>query len=106
MADWLPELTDDDLATLQEALEAWESKDAAGEMFGDVIEALLTDRMPERQAQGVAATRAAQKLKAQRAQAVRKERSVILRAKLLTLRDRRRVESAAAAAIAPIDPCD
>ena len=89
--DWLPELSDDDLATLLEALEAWERKDDAGTMFGDVVEMILGGDDPRMQ-QRVREARAADVRKRQQAVEVRKERSILLRAKLLTLRDRRRVE--------------
>lgn len=88
MGEWLPELTDDDLETLMEALVAWESKDAAGEMFSDVVEFAIGD--PAKRA-NFAAERQRERLATQRAKTGLRERSVILRAKLLTLRDRRRV---------------
>lgn len=91
MADWLPELHDDDLGTLIEALEAWESKDDSGEIIGELFESILAGRDPQAKAQ-FEAVRNADKQKRVRAKANRKERSVLLRAKLLTLRDRRRVE--------------
>jgi hypothetical protein len=89
--DWLPELDDDDLAVLVEALEAWESKDAAGEMFDDVVEMIVTGGEPGGHAR-MREERRIQKLDRDRAKKQRKERSILLRAKLLTLRDRRRVE--------------
>lgn len=92
--DWLPELDDDDLAILMEALEAWESKDAAGEMFGDVVEMIVTGGGEPRDSRHarIREERRIQRLDRDRAKAQRKERSVLLRAKLLTLRDRRRVD--------------
>jgi hypothetical protein len=89
--DWLPELTDDDLATLLDALEAWETKGAAGEMFGDLLEAVIADK-DARTGENIRSARAREKDKAAREKRLRKEQSVILRAKLLTLRDRRRIE--------------
>lgn len=94
MTDWLPELSDDDLDTLGQALEAWELKDSAGEMLGDVIEMMVLGG-DERERAAIKQQRGQQKLQRQRDQAQRKERSVLLRAKLLTLRDRRRVERVA-----------
>lgn len=92
MTDWLPELDDDDLATLIEALEAWEHKDAAVEMFGDVVGALIDDKRDPAASARFKTERDREKLTHARARAVRKERSILLRAKLLMLRDRRRVE--------------
>jgi hypothetical protein len=87
--DWLPELTDHDLATLAEALQAWESKDLATEIMGYVIDWFLA-----RSGREASPERATEIEQLEREKAVRKERSVVLRAKLLTLRDRRRVEDA------------
>lgn len=92
MADWLPELTDDDLGTLIDALEAWESKDQAGEMLGDVLGAMLTRDDPRAKHELEQRMRSDQLMR-DRAKGMRKERSVMLRAKLLTLRNRRRVDS-------------
>ena len=89
--DWLPELADDDLATLMEALEAWEVKDQASEMFGDVMEAVVTTP-GTRESQAFVESRQREKQKRDAAKSARKERSVLLRAKLLMLRERRRTE--------------
>lgn len=91
MTDWPPELGDDDLATLIEALEAWEHKDDSSEMFGDILDVIMDEKNPQKRA-AVQEARAAQKLEMKRKKDSRKERSVLLRAKLLTLRDRRRVD--------------
>jgi hypothetical protein len=96
IADWLPELTDDDLTTLAEAMEAWESKDLSGEMLGDVLGAMLVDRRDVTAKAKYEEEHAREQLKRDRVKAVRKERSVVIRAKLLTLRERRRVERAIA----------
>ena len=88
--DWLPEFGDDDLDTLMEALEAWESKDQASEMFGDLVGAVMMRDVGE--TTEFAQHQSREKIKRERAKVARKERSVLLRAKLLTLRDRRRVE--------------
>ena len=89
--DWLPELSDDDLDTIVDALETWESKGASGEMFADMVGMMIGASSPKMEAD-VARAQAQEQVKRDRAKAVRKERSVLLRAKLLTLRDRRRVE--------------
>lgn len=91
MTDWLPELSDDDLATLMEALEAWEDKDASSEMFGDVMEMIVTPQDPDAKVQ-LRESRERDKITRRQQKAVRKERSVLLRAKLLTLRNGRRVD--------------
>ncbi len=91
MTDWIPELDDDDLNTLVDALEAWESKDQAAEMFGDIVDTVLGANDP-RAAHALADRRRDSQQQARREKSVRKERSILLRAKLLTLRNRRRVE--------------
>lgn len=91
MTDWLPELGDDDLATLLEALEAWEVKDSGGDFMMDMFSEVITRDDPRARA-AIADKVSEMKLKREREKTVRKERSVLLRAKLLTLRARRRVE--------------
>lgn len=89
--DWLPELADDDLDTLIEALEAWESKDIAGDMMVTLFDSVLTQKHGEMPPQ-VAKERYTENLRREAAKKLRKERSVMLRAKLLTIRDRRRAQ--------------
>jgi len=89
------DLTDDDLTTLVEALEAWESKDTAGEMFGDMIAMMFTKDDPVQKAK-FESELSADRVKRDRAKAIRKERSIILRAKLLFLRNSRRVDDVTA----------
>ncbi len=91
MTDWLLELDDSDLETLIDALEAWESKDMAGDIMGTLLDSVLSQKhrgMPadvsEQRRRDVAEREANKRM--------RKERSVLLRAKLLTIRDRRRAE--------------
>jgi hypothetical protein len=85
--DDLPELDDDDLAVLGEALEAWEHKDAASEIFGDMLEAFAGGH---RTVASLHESRAKEKADALRERTIRKERSVLLRAKLIAIRKRRR----------------
>lgn len=90
MTDWMPELGDDDLDVLMDALEAWESKDLSGEIMGSVLDSMLTRREP--MPPEVMMQRQLDKDQKERDKRTRKERSVMLRAKLLTIRDRRRAE--------------
>jgi hypothetical protein len=91
-------LTDDDLDTLVDALEAWESKDFGGEMLGDLVGAMVFSKSgdPNEKARYEADMETERK-KRERARAHRKERSVLLRAKLLTIRNERRVARVASA---------
>lgn len=89
--DWVPELGDDDLDVLMEALEAWESKDLFGNAMGDMLEDLLTRKVGPMEPEAVMQRRM-QKERQEHDKRSRKERSVLLRAKLITLRDRRRAE--------------
>lgn len=90
--DTLMDLTDDDLTTLVEALEAWETKDFSGELMGMMLESVLAKGDDNQRAQREA-QRELEKAKRERQKEIRKEQSVILRAKLLVIRNRRRVES-------------
>jgi hypothetical protein len=102
MADWLPELDDDDIATLVDALEAWEQKDLSGEIFSDILDTVMTSK-EQRVADDYKRARRDERQTRERDRAVRKERSVMLRAKLLTLRNRRRVERLTANAVPDVD---
>lgn len=85
-----------DLDTLIEAVEAWESKDAFGELMGVVFEAIAGPRdRYEREAWLTkrAAEREARSRDLEDTRRVRKERSVLLRAKLIAIRDRIEVET-------------
>lgn len=97
-------LSDDDLETLIDALQVWESKGAMGEMMGDLFGAILMkDSSPEKAKYET--ERQTARDKAKRETAVRKERSIILQAKILSIRnDRRigRIESAVSAGA--VDP--
>jgi hypothetical protein len=84
-------LTDDDLDTLVDSLEAWENKGFAGEVMGDLMGAMLMDRKNPEQVASFERERLAQRAKAEREKVARKERSIILRAKLLSIRNERRV---------------
>lgn len=88
---WLPDISDDDIGVLLEALEAWETKDAAGELFGDVFGAVIAGKDAVLKAE-MDNRMQSEKVKRERAKVLRKERSIILRAKLLTIRERRRVD--------------
>jgi hypothetical protein len=84
MTDWLPELDDDDIDTIAEALEAWESNEA-GEMWTWIG---TIESIPPNIRMRVNALASKERDMAR----IRKERSVTLRAKLIQLRNRRRVE--------------
>lgn len=91
MTDWTPELADDDLDTLMDALEAWESKDLSGEIMGSMFDSLFTSKAGPMPA-NIVADRAREQRERESAKRLRKERSVLLRAKLLMIRDRRCAE--------------
>lgn len=88
---WLPDISDDDIDVLLEALEAWETKDVAGDIMGDIFSAVLAGKDPAAKAE-MENSRRGEKVQRERAKVLRKERSIMLRAKLLTIRERRRVD--------------
>jgi hypothetical protein len=94
MTDWIPELTDDDLTTLVEALEVWETKGAASEIMGDLFAVALSRGDPAAEAH-IERQLAPERAKRAREVANRKERSVMLHAKLLEIRNRRRIDEVA-----------
>jgi hypothetical protein len=84
------DLTDDDINTLVEALEAWESKDFGLEVLTDVFGMAISK--DKSQFEEFQLERDHERAKQKAAKAVRKERSIILRAKLLTIRNARGVD--------------
>ena len=91
----MADLTNADLDVLIEAVEAWESKDSLGEFMGDMVEAMVGPREgPEREEwlRKRAHDKQERQQKTTEAKRVRKERSILLRAKLIALRDRAEVD--------------
>lgn len=93
-------LTADDLNVLIEAVEAWESKDFASEMMGDMVEAMLIGKDPESRAEYEAKSKQ-RKDDYKRNQRQRKDRSILLRAKLIQLRDAMDVDAFTLSALRP-----
>ena len=79
------ELSVQDLSILIEAVEAWENKDMAGDLMGDLLTGMMTDlRDPAKKAAYEADLKArTEKKKDERA--LRKEQSILLRAKLIQI---------------------
>lgn len=80
------DFTKQDLDVLSEAVEKWEQDDTSGEIMGIMLEGLMGDKSPEAQ-QKMKAEREERAKKRKVAQKIRKERGVLLRAKLLKLKD-------------------
>ena len=78
--------TEDDLNTLIDALKAWENKDLSGQIMADVI-GFLTIKKGDPGYAEYETERLRIKADQDRAQASRRERSVILQAKLLDIRN-------------------
>jgi hypothetical protein len=89
--DGLPEFADDDIEVLMEALEAWEVKDAAATITTHVLDNMLARRLGHAPAATMKSDAEVRQLA--RDKRWRKERSLLLRAKLLQIRDRRHAES-------------
>jgi hypothetical protein len=80
------ELSRQDYSDLIEAVEAWENKDDASQMIGEMMEALVARGDKAHAAmirQEVESRRREQAL----SKRIRKERSIMLRAKLIQMRD-------------------
>lgn len=82
----------DDIDTLVEALEAWENKSDVGEFMGDLLGAMLCKDDPVAKAK-METERRDRMQKADREKRRRKERSVVLRAKLIDFRNAAAVEA-------------
>jgi hypothetical protein len=81
------ELTRDDLNVLLEAVESWERKDDAGDLMSMIVDGTIGKMASPEAVAEMAAIRAAEKEEKAAAKRNRKERSVLLRAKLLQIRD-------------------
>lgn len=79
-------LTRQDLDTLIEAVEAWEREDAFGDMMGDMLTSLVCRDDPIAKAK-IEEERAKQKIERDQKRTTKKERGIMLRAKLIQLRD-------------------
>ena len=76
----------DDLEVLMEAMEAWENKDFGGDLMADVVTALLVKKS-DPEYDRINHEREVQKAQAATEKATRKERSILLRAKIVGLKD-------------------
>lgn len=95
----MTDLTKQDLEMLIEAVEAWESKDAAAQLMDSMLGSLVCKndedrkRFEEKQEQKAMARNEHKKM--------RKERSIILRAKLIAMRDSANADKLLAEVCAP-----
>lgn len=80
------ELTKQDIDVLIESLDCWEQKDFSGDLMSAILGGMIPMRDPEMKAK-YEADRAAEKVKGERDRKNRKERSIMLKAKLLSIRD-------------------
>lgn len=78
-------LTKQDLDVLIDAVEAWERKEKNEGHLSDLVEAMLCRSKEEQEA--LQRDQAVRKLKQADASKIKKERSIVLRAKLLSIRD-------------------
>ena len=78
----MAELTTDDISMLLEALTAWEDKDFSGMMIGTLIGGMLTDDKEKAKRD-----REVELVKYNEAKKVRQERSILLKAKLIGMKD-------------------
>jgi hypothetical protein len=79
------ELTKQDLDVLIEAVESWESKDAAGEMAAEIMTAMISRSKEDYDL--MQSKRSVEKASRERERRTRKDRSIVLRAKLIQIRD-------------------
>ncbi len=89
MAEDTSKLTSDDLTVLGEALDSWIVKDAAGSIMSELIVGLVARDGQEAAAQKLEEQK--QRLAIEKQQ--RKDRAILLQAKLIQMRDRLLAES-------------
>lgn len=85
------QLTNQDVNTLIEALDAWEQSGFAGQLMGDMFAGMLCK--DESAMEKMKAERERSNAEYERKVRAKKERSIILKAKLLQLRDSIEVDS-------------
>lgn len=86
------DFTADDIDCLMDALEVWETKGETGELMADIFGSMLVKDDPIAKAK-IEADRVERRQKHEREKRRRKERSIVLRAKLITMRDDAAFES-------------
>lgn len=79
-------LTNDDIETLMEALVSWENKDTAGNMLGSLIGALIIPKDNEQAQLEYKQHEEQSRAKLEKDSKIRKERSILLQAKLIQLK--------------------
>ena len=81
------ELSRQDYDVLIEAVESWEQKDFGKALMGGILDSMMSKAMPADIREKHKRDRDEERRKGELAAKVRKERSVMLRAKLIGLRD-------------------
>lgn len=87
------ELTVQDLEVLVEAMTAWEEKDFAGEMLGDLFGAIMSDKLTEEGKKKLEEEKKEKNILREKQKKVRKEQSIMIKAKLLSLKTKLEVET-------------
>lgn len=95
----MEKLTSDDISILLESLKAWEEKDLAGDLMSTLLEGMLLKPRNEMEEAQQKADREAKRAKADSERAYRKERSVLLQAKLISMRNSTYADSFIASAL-------
>lgn len=75
-----------EIDTLVDALDAWERKDATGQLMGGLFKAILSDKMDDEGRAKMEAKEREEEEKYNREARQRKEISLLLKAKLITLK--------------------
>ena len=82
------EFSNEDVDMLIDAVDAWVDKDAAGNILIEMMEAVFVPKdAPMEMKEEIRTKREGEKLKAKSEKKLRKERAIMMKAKLLKLRD-------------------
>lgn len=80
--------TEQELNNLIEALDSWESKDSLGEFATGIFGAIFSDKLSEEEKSKREAKEEVEKRKRAAEKAIRKEQSIIMKAKLIQIKNK------------------
>lgn len=83
----MEQLSEQDINTLIEALKSWEDKDFGTGIMMDMVEMMVTDTTAPNHKADLAKKREERSNEAKKSKMIREERSILLKAKLISMRD-------------------
>lgn len=82
------QFSEEELNNMVEALDAWENKDTAGEMMNTIFSSLFDDKLSPEGREKMRQREEEEKRKREEARRMRKEQGIIMKAKLIQLKNK------------------